>query len=139
MIDKECKCAECRSGVQFFMDLLGAMANAEIGSSTGKGEQRLPEPLLSMVSEIPWTAGVDGLLTWIHPAAKNLYGLTADELIGNPSLRLEAIHPDDRVRVLEHLQDLPTQRTTQYECRFVDVDQHVHRVHESVHYLLSEG
>ncbi len=109
------------------------MANAEIGS-TPKPETEFPERLLDLLSEIPWSASADGSLTWIHPAAKNLYGVAADDLIRNPSLRTEAIHPDDRARVIDHLDDLVSKRDSSYNYRICGSGDTVHRVHESVFY-----
>ncbi len=112
------------------------MAQAEIGSSSlgNLDQQYAPKPLLALVSEITWLATADGTLTWIHPAAKNLYGYTADELTSNPRLRLDAIHAEDRQRVQSQLQSLASKRAGDYEYRVVDKAKQVHRVHETVHY-----
>ena len=75
------------------------MASAETDRDTGTVDPHLPESLLAMISEIPWSASLDGSLCWIHAAAKNLYGYSAAELVGNPQLRWDAIHVDDRQRV----------------------------------------
>ena len=90
------------------------MANAEIGSEQRKSHPGLPEPLLALASEITWSAATDGTLITIHPAAKNLYGVSAEELIQNPKLRIEAIHPDDRQRVIDELKALPNKRSSNY-------------------------
>ena len=114
------------------------MANAEIGSSVGNLEQ-LPDPLLDLISEIPWCADASGELTWIHPASKNLYGYSADQLTDNPRLRTESIHDDDRDRVIELIRGLPQTRCQSYDFRVVDSSNRVHRVHETIYYQTHES
>ncbi|MGI9470734.1 MAG: PAS domain-containing protein, partial [Rubripirellula sp.] len=111
-----------------------AMANAEIETGTGQVEPRLPESLLAKVTEISWSSTTDGFLTSMHPAARNLYGCSAEDLIANPELRIDAIHPDDRHRVQQTLAELPEQGTAEYEYRLVVGDKQIQRVQEQVHY-----
>ena len=129
----------CRSEFPLLRRMCVAMANAEIDSGIDSAQARLPEPLLAMVSEISWSAKPDGSLTWIHPAAKNLYGRTADELLSNPKLRLEAIHPGDRDRVLEHLAKSAEQTHLQLRLSCHRRRKEVHRVHETVYYQSGAG
>ncbi len=110
------------------------MASAETDRVTGAIDQSLPESLLSHISEIPWSATADGNLVWIHPAVSNLYGRSASELIANPQLRWDAIHSEDRQRVLEQWDCLPDKRMIEYEYRVIDATKIQHRVHEVVHF-----
>ena len=110
------------------------MANAEIGSEQHKSHPGLPEQLLALASEITWSAATDGTLITIHPAAKNLYGVSADDLIQNPKLRIESIHPDDRQRVINEWKALPRKRTSSYEYRVLGRDKTVQHVHETVYF-----
>ncbi len=123
------------------------MANADIQSSVGnqvecemgRPEPLLPDPLLDLISEIPWCGNADGELTWIHPAAKNLYGYSAEQLIAHPTLRIELIHPGDRQRVVDLISQLPTTRCQSYDYRVVDAEKRDHRVHETVYYRTHES
>ena len=62
------------------------MANVEINNGSGHGGPVLPDKILKEVREISWTADADGTLLWIHPAAFNLYGISAEELVAVPGL-----------------------------------------------------
>lgn len=110
------------------------MANVEVGGDAGWSDQSTPTPLLDLISEIPWRASVDRKRLWIHPAAKNLYGYSADQMIERPDLRINSIHRDDRDRVLALLEGLPTTRSQEYDYRVVDSEHRDHRVHETVYY-----
>ena len=113
------------------------MANAEINNGLGHEGPQLPEAILKEVREISWTAGSDGSLQWIHPAAKNLYGRTAEELIANSALWSEAVHPEDRSWVIpqfmDFLQNGEEGVCLEREYRVIDVRQKTHLVHEQVH------
>ena len=58
-----------------------------------------PECFHQVMSEYPWTAGSDFQLTWMHPAARHLYGCSVATLMGDPAHRLSYVHPEDRDRV----------------------------------------
>ena len=111
-----------------------AMANAEIETGAGQGEPRLPDSLLAKVTEISWAATADGSLTSIHPAAKNLYGWSVEELLANPDLRMECVHPDDRSQVQQSYDELPEMGSVEMEYRLVDKSGQVRRVQEVVHF-----
>ncbi|MDG2219880.1 MAG: PAS domain-containing protein [Rubripirellula sp.] len=110
------------------------MANAETGGGMEWSDESTPLPLLDLISEIPWRATAAGKLLWIHPAAKNLYGYSADQMIDRSGLRIDSIHRDDRDRVLSLLAGLPTTRSQEYDYRVVDSERRDHRVHETVYY-----
>ena len=72
------------------------MANAEINNGLGHDGPQLPDAILKEVREISWTAHPDGTLQWIHPAATNLYGRRAEELMADSTLWSGAVHPEDQ-------------------------------------------
>jgi PAS domain S-box-containing protein len=113
------------------------MANAEINNGLGHDGPQLPEAILKEVREISWTAHPDGTLQWIHPAAKNLYGRTAEELIAAPGLWSDAVHPQDRAwveqQLTDFLQDGEEGVCLDREFRVIDTQQQTHVVHEQVH------
>ena len=64
-----------------------------------QSEEKL-ESILNSLEEVVWSAEVaTSNLLFLNPAAQKVYGRSVDELLRNPDLRLESIHPDDRDRV----------------------------------------
>lgn len=64
-----------------------------------ESEEKL-ESILNSLEEVVWSADVaTNSLLFLNPAAQNVYGRPVDELLNNPDLRLESIHPEDRDRV----------------------------------------
>lgn len=62
-------------------------------------EEKL-ESILNSLEEVVWSADLaTSSLIFLNPAAKKVYGRSVDELLANPDLRLESIHPEDRSRV----------------------------------------
>src|SRR6056297_723592 len=110
------------------------MANAEIRRMTVEQPRPLPASLLDLVSEISWISLTDGSLQWIHPAAKNLCGFSAEELIANRDRWHDVIHPEDREKVEQAWATLEQQRTASYHYRVIDRDNRTHRVHEEIVY-----
>ena len=74
-------------------DFPQVMANVEINNGSGHGGPVLPDKILKEVREISWTADADGTLLWIHPAAFNLYGISAEELVAVPGGDDEVLGP----------------------------------------------
>ncbi|MDB4557759.1 PAS domain-containing protein [bacterium] len=113
------------------------MANAEINNGLAHGGPELPAAILKEVREISWTATFDGTLQWIHPAAMNLYGRSAEDLIADPDLWSGAVHPEDRPWVrqqfIDFLQDGDADACLNREFRVIDAHQKTHLVHEQVH------
>lgn len=53
--------------------------------------------LVSRLNDVVWTATADGSrIIEVNPAFANVYGLPQEELLANPGLWLEMVHPDDR-------------------------------------------
>lgn len=62
-------------------------------------EEKL-ESILNSLEEVVWSAdAVTSVLLYLNPAAQKVYGRSVAELLENPDLRLESIHPEDRDRV----------------------------------------
>ena len=64
-----------------------------------ESEEKL-ESILNSLEEVVWSAEVaTSNLLFLNPAATKVYGRSVEELLQNPDLRLESIHPEDRDRV----------------------------------------
>ena len=64
-----------------------------------ESEEKL-ESILNSLEEVVWSADVaTSNLLFLNPAAQKVYGRSVVELLNNPDLRLESIHPEDRDRV----------------------------------------
>ncbi|MDJ0569613.1 MAG: EAL domain-containing protein [Pleurocapsa sp. MO_192.B19] len=78
-----------------------------------ESEEKL-ESILNSLEEVVWSADVTtSNLLFLNPAAQKVYGRSVVEMLNNPDLRLESIHPEDRDRVelslassLNHKNDL---------------------------------
>jgi diguanylate cyclase (GGDEF)-like protein/PAS domain S-box-containing protein len=64
-----------------------------------ESEEKL-ESILNSLEEVVWSADLaTSNLLFLNPAASRVYGRSVEELLNNPDLRLESIHPEDRDRV----------------------------------------
>lgn len=71
----------------------------QIGKLLQASEEKL-ESILNSLEEVVWSAEVaTSNLLFLNPAAQKVYGRSVEELLENPDLRLESIHPEDRDRV----------------------------------------
>ncbi|GAB4530163.1 MAG: EAL domain-containing protein [Pleurocapsa sp.] len=62
-------------------------------------EEKL-ESILNSLEEVVWSAEAQTRnLIFLNPAAQKVYGRSVSELLENPHLRLEVIHPEDRSRI----------------------------------------
>ena len=113
------------------------MANAEINNGLGHDGPQLPDAILKEVREISWTAHPDGTLQWIHPAATNLYGRSAEDLMADPSLWSGAVHPEDQPWVQQQFVDFlrhhEENACLEREFRVIDAQRKTHVVHDQVH------
>ncbi|MBT4867785.1 MAG: PAS domain S-box protein, partial [Planctomycetaceae bacterium] len=79
--------------------------------------------LLASVNDLVWCTSVDGSeLLYVNTAAERIYGRPLDELIKNPDLWLEAIHPDDRDAVTRNLSRILKEREISQEYRIIRPD-----------------
>ena len=113
------------------------MANAQINNGLGHNGPQLPDAILKEVREISWTAHPDGTLQWIHPAAPNLYGRPADELMADSNLWSDAVHPEDQPWVQQQFADFllhhEENACLERDFRVIDTQQKTHLVHDRVH------
>ena len=64
-----------------------------------QSEEKL-ENILNSLEEVVWSAdATTSDLLFLNLAAQKVYGRSISELLNNPDLRLESIHPEDRARV----------------------------------------
>ncbi len=71
---------------------------AELTKLLRASEEKL-ESILNSLEEVVWSAEVaTSKLLFLNPAAQKVYGRPVKELLANPDLRLESIHPEDRDR-----------------------------------------
>ena len=79
--------------------------------------------LLASVNDLVWCTSVDGSeLLYVNTAAERIYGRPLSELIKNPDLWLEAIHPDDREAVTKNLSRILKEREISQEYRIIRPD-----------------
>jgi diguanylate cyclase (GGDEF)-like protein/PAS domain S-box-containing protein len=79
---------------------------AELTKLLRASEEKL-ESILNSLEEVVWSAEVaTSKLLFLNPAAQKVYGRPVEELLANPDLRLESIHPEDRDRVKSALASL---------------------------------
>ncbi|MEL6493610.1 MAG: EAL domain-containing protein [Cyanobacteria bacterium J06623_7] len=70
-----------------------------------QSEEKL-ESILNSLEEVVWSIDLaTSKLLFLNPAAAEVYGRPVEELLANPDLRLESIHPEDRPRVRLSLKD----------------------------------
>lgn len=83
-----------------------------------ESEEKL-ESILNSLEEVVWSADVTtSKLIFLNPAAQKVYGRPVSELLANPNLRLESIHPEDRERVASSLTS-HTNQSNDLEYRIV--------------------
>ena len=71
----------------------------EVTKLLRQSEEKL-ENILNSLEEVVWSVDVTtSNLLYLNLAAQKVYGRSINELLNNPELRLESIHPEDRDRV----------------------------------------
>ena len=92
-------------------------------------EEKL-ESILNSLEEVVWSADVaTNNLLFLNPAAQKVYGRSVAELLANPNLRWESVHPEDRDRV-EPTLALPSDLTNEVEYRILQPNGEVRWVWE---------
>lgn len=90
----------------------------EVTKLLRESEEKL-ESILNSLEEVVWSADVaTSKLIFLNPAAQAVYGRPVSELLANPNLRLESIHPADRDRVASSLASY-TNQSNDLEYRIV--------------------
>ncbi len=62
----------------------------------------------------------DGDLVYVSPSCERITGLRPEELQANPALLIAMIHPEDRPKVVEHLQNETSREVGHLEFRIID-------------------
>ncbi|MEM7592154.1 MAG: diguanylate cyclase, partial [Cyanobacteria bacterium P01_A01_bin.83] len=76
---------------------------SEVTKLLRESESKL-ESILNSLEEVVWSADVEtNQLLFLNRSAQEVYGRPVNELLDNPNLRLDSIHPDDRERVISSL------------------------------------
>ena len=71
----------------------------EVTKLLRQSEKKL-EDILNSLEEVVWSAdATTSNLLFLNSAAQKVYGRSIKELLNNPDLRLDSIHPEDRARV----------------------------------------
>jgi len=103
-----------------------------------QSEEKL-ESILNSLEEVVWSAEVStSNLLFLNPAAQKVYGRSVEELLNNPDLRLESIHPDDRDRVKLSLGSF-RDRSNELEYRIVQPNGEVRWVWERSRLIRNES
>jgi len=91
---------------------------SELAKLLQESEEKL-ESILNSLEEVVWSVDVEtSKLLFLNPAAEEVYGRPVGDLLNNPNLRLESIHPEDRNRVESSLAS-PTNQSNDLEYRIV--------------------
>jgi len=99
-------------------------------------EEKL-ESILNSLEEVVWSVDVaTSQLLFLNLAAQEVYGRSVAELLANPNLRLESIHPEDRERVKSSLAS--SQQISDLEYRVVQPSGEIRWVWERSR-LISDG
>ena len=94
-----------------------------------QSEEKL-ESILNSLEEVVWSADVaTNNLLFLNPAAQKVYGRPVAELLANPNLLVESIHPEDRDRLEPYL-DPADARINDIEYRIVQPDGEIRWVWE---------
>jgi diguanylate cyclase (GGDEF)-like protein/PAS domain S-box-containing protein len=84
------------------------------------------ERLTSIFTALPdmlWSVdATSGQIIYLSPAAKEIFGYSADEFLHRPNLRVEAVHPDDRPRMFAAWELLKKGEPFEIEYRIVRPD-----------------
>ena len=106
-----------------------ALADARARREKRRAEAELEiarERLTSIFSSLPdmlWSVDAQsGRIIYVSPAARQLYGRSADEFLSDESLRLLVVHPEDRPRVTAAWEELKRRGEFEIEYRAVHPD-----------------
>jgi PAS domain S-box-containing protein len=90
--------------------------------SLRKSEERFQE-MANNIAEIFWRMDARTQeVTYVNPAYTKITGHSIESLRDNPSAYQDLIHPEDRIRILSRIQDLPNSGTLDEEFRFIRAD-----------------
>ncbi|MCA9136040.1 MAG: response regulator [Planctomycetales bacterium] len=111
-----------------YMDL-GSLRDGKDQSFT---KDQLVRTLINAARHLVWCCSLDGKLLYVNHVAERVYGRPLKELTSNPSYWLDAIHPDDRPKVVENLRELITKKHVEHDYRIVRPSGSVIWLHDRV-------
>ncbi len=103
----------------------------DLGVLQPKKDQLL-KTLINAAKHLVWFTSIDGQLLYVNRVAERIYGKPLKRLISNPNYWLDAIHPDDRKRVVKNLSTLLEQKHIEHDYRIVRPDGSVIWLHDRV-------
>ncbi len=104
-----------------------------------KSEERFHN-LLRSLDEIVWAASEnESEILYVNAAFERIYGYSTAELMSNPDLWFEAVHPDDREYVTQKSQELFTKSVSQLEYRIIRRDGSVRWILDKKNVIFNEG
>ena len=111
-----------------YMDL-GALQPAKDQSFT---KDQLVRTLINAARHLVWCTSIDGKLLYVNRVAERVYGKPLKELTADPNYWLDAIHPDDRPKVVENLSKLLKKKHIEQDYRIVRPSGSVIWLHDRV-------
>ncbi|MEM8719492.1 MAG: EAL domain-containing protein [Cyanobacteria bacterium P01_G01_bin.39] len=110
----------------------------EVTKLLRESEEKL-ESILNSLEEVVWSADVEtNQLLFLNRSAQEVYGRPVNELLDNPNLRLDSIHPDDRDRVVSSLINSPV-KSNDLEYRIIQPSGEIRWVWERSRLIYSEN
>ena len=111
-----------------YMDL-GALQPAQDQTFT---KDQLVRTLINAAKHLVWCSSLDGKLLYVNRVAERIYGKPLKELTADPNYWLDAIHPDDRPKVVDNLADLLKKKHIEQDYRVVRPNGSVIWLHDRV-------
>ncbi len=104
----------------------------DLGILQPKKDQLL-KTLINAAKHLVWFTSLDGhQLLYVNRVAERIYGRPLKELIATPDYWIEAIHPDDRNKVLRNLSQLLKRKHIEQDYRVVRPNGSVIWLHDRV-------
>ena len=103
----------------------------DLGVLQPKKDQLL-KTLINAAKHLVWFTSIDGELLYVNRVAERIYGKPLKELTANRNYWLEAIHPDDRKRVVRNLSKLLERKHIEQDYRIVRPNGTVIWLHDRV-------
>lgn len=81
------------------------------------------EGIMRTVNDVVWSVDAQSLeIRYLNPAAKKIYGYKPDDFYLDAKLWPSLIHPDDRDKMMQHIQDVKINGSGEIEYRIVRSD-----------------
>lgn len=95
---------------------LGSLRDSKDQSFT---KDQLVRTLINAARHLVWCTTLDGKLIYVNHVAERVYGKPLKELTANPNYWLDAIHPDDRPKVVANMGELLEKKHIEHDYRIV--------------------